>query len=106
MKTKAQILEENGWQKLVGYCFDVAPCDNDCETFVDKEEVDAKIARGVQTYWHQEESWDEYIRDEDDAFENVMEQIIENLEDEKLQDEVANMNEKQFIEWYSGWKKQ
>jgi hypothetical protein len=106
MKTKAQILEENGWNKLVGYCFEVAPAGNDCQTFVDKEEVDLRLSAGPQTYWHQEESWDEYIRDEDDAFENVMEQITENIEDEELSNKVADMKESEFIEWYSGWKKQ
>ena len=67
MKTKEEVLHKHKYEKITGYCFDACPAENECETFVEQDEVDRVYKAGPKTFW-----WDEgneYMRDLNDMWE-------------------------------------
>lgn len=77
LKSKEQVLQEQGYEVLIGYCFQTPPApEEDMLTFVEKKEVEAVIAKGPQKYWWNESherlydleyAWDCFYQDHCDT---------------------------------------
>lgn len=76
VKTKEQIAEEHGYERMEGYCFNACRAEDDMLTFVEKDEANAVMAMGPKEYW-----WDgnhEQLFD----LETVLEYIYDDAEGE------------------------
>ncbi len=87
LKTKKEILLKNGWEEMIGYCFDACRADDEQLTYVDKEEVFKQLEKGVQIfYWNEshedlkdlETAWD-YLCDDEMNENETEEQFIERM---------------------------
>lgn len=72
MKTKREVLIENHWEPMIGYCFPTPCAEEDMLTFVEKEECEKVFAEGPKEYfWNDshdrlfelEEAWDYFLDD-------------------------------------------
>jgi hypothetical protein len=73
MRTKKEVLLENGWVVVRGFSFPTPNCGDDYDnTFVSEEDALPVLARGVQEYWMPDVEWNEYIYDFDDAWEHFL----------------------------------
>lgn len=76
--TKKEILLQNGYELMTGYCFDACPAENEFQTFVEKEEVESVIKHGAKEYYIDEGG--EMIFDEHDAWERLYDNYIDLME--------------------------
>lgn len=73
MRTRREVLIDNGWKPLKGFCFPTPNSGDDYDnTFVSEEDALPVIAKGVQEYWLRSEEWDELIYKIDEAWEHFL----------------------------------
>jgi len=70
VRTKREVLLENKWTTVRGFCFPVPRANEDYDnTFVAEEDALPVIAKGVQEFWMRPNNdWDEYVHELDEAW--------------------------------------
>lgn len=68
MKTKRQILEENGWKVIIGYCFEYEKDENYNNIIITKEEIEKFLKKQPEVFYFNDEYLDNAV-DEETAWE-------------------------------------